>query len=135
MVIRKARRKPVASLRRIARRENRGEVPATFPEISVIHISFKETKASNFEDCLLRAKANLRTLYGEHRQALEGKLAAPDAAQFQAIWDGSANNATYVLSLKLLTQWIHQVQGVPPIVLIDEYDAGIHAAYANGFYK
>lgn len=106
-----------------------------FQKYPVIHISFKETKALSFAECLARAKANLQALYETHRGALEGKLTAPDAAKFQAIWDGSASTATYALALRHLTQWLHQVHSVAPIVLIDEYDAGIHASYANGFYK
>jgi hypothetical protein len=49
--------------------------------------------------------------------------------------NGTATNASYELALKHLTEWLHQVYGVRPIVLIDEYDAGVHASYSNGFYK
>lgn len=106
-----------------------------FQRYPVIHISFKETKAESFDECLARAKANIQTMYDTHRLALEGKLTAPDAARFQAIWDGSAEKAIYVLALKYLTQWLHQIYGIRPIVLIDEYDAGIHASHVHGFYK
>jgi hypothetical protein len=108
---------------------------AHFQKYPVIFISLKETKAENFDECFARAKANIQTLYGEHRLALEGKLTAPDAAKFQAIWDGTAGKSGYVLALKHLTAWLHEVHGIRPIVLIDEYDAGIHASYANGFYN
>lgn len=106
-----------------------------FQRYPVVHISFKETKAESFDECLARAKANIQTMYDTHRLALEGKLTAPDAARFQAIWDGSAEKAIYVLALKYLTQWLHQIYGIRPIVLIDEYDAGIHASHVHGFYK
>jgi hypothetical protein len=108
---------------------------AHFQKYPVIFISLKETKAENFDECFARAKANIQTLYEAHRLVLEGKLTAPDAAKFQAIWDGTADKSSYVLALKYLTEWLHNVHSIRPIVLIDEYDAGIHASYTNGFYK
>ena len=108
---------------------------AHFQKYPVIFISLKETKATTFEQCVARAKANIRAMYEQHRDALEGKLASYEVKEFQAILNDTADLAIYSLSLKRLTEWLHKVHGVRPIVLIDEYDAGIHAAHTNGFYK
>jgi Predicted AAA-ATPase/PD-(D/E)XK nuclease superfamily len=108
---------------------------AHFQKYPVIHLSFKETKATSFEACLTKAKENIQTIFKSHQPELEGKLSAPDAAKFGAILNGTASQAHFELALKHLTEWLHEVHGVRPIVLIDEYDAGIHAAYSEGFYK
>jgi hypothetical protein len=106
-----------------------------FQKYPVVHISFKETKA--LDDATMREAAQraIQRMYEVHRAALEGKLAGADSRDFQAITNGEASEVLYRWSLKNLTNYLHQVHGVRPIVLIDEYDAGIHAAYSNGFYK
>lgn len=106
-----------------------------FQKYPVIYISLKETKANSFEECFTRAKANLQSLCEEHRSSIEGKLSVSDASIYESLCEGSADKSIYSLTLKYLARWLHQVHGVRPIVLIDEYDAGIHAAHANGFYK
>jgi hypothetical protein len=106
-----------------------------FQKYPVALISFKETKATDFGTCLREAKRLIADMYAQHKSALDGKLDARDQADFDAIWSGTADDALYRRSLKNLTNYLHQVHGVRPIVLIDEYDAGIHAAHANGFYK
>lgn len=106
-----------------------------FQKYPVIHISFKETKATDFDTCLREAKRLIRDMYAVHEAAVAGKLESWAVAEFQAIVDGTADVSLYRRALKNLTKFLHQAHGVAPIVLIDEYDAGIHAAYANGFYK
>ena len=106
-----------------------------FQKYPVISISLKETKADSFDQCLARAKDNIQSMYKAHRAALEGKLDSLDAAKYQAVLEGTADKVGYVFALKHLTEWLHKAHGVRPIVLIDEYDAGIHAAHTNGFYK
>ncbi len=106
-----------------------------FQKYPVIHISFKETKATNFETCLRETRRLIADMYAQHEAALKGKLDARDDADFRSIWDGTGDDALYRRAMKNLTRYLHQVHGELPIVLIDEYDAGIHAAYANGFYK
>ena len=108
---------------------------AYFQKYPVIFISLKETKAQSFDECFGRAKDNIQSLYKAHERSLEGKLHPLDAAKFQAVLQGTADQSGYVLALKHLTQWLHEVHGVRPIVIIDEYDAGIHAAHSNNFYK
>lgn len=106
-----------------------------FQKYPVIFISFKETKAQSFDSCLREAKRLIQDMYAEHESVLRGKLQSWQETEFRAILERSADDALYRRALKNLTMFLHQVHGVRPIVLIDEYDAGIHAAYTNGFYK
>ncbi|MBK8256899.1 MAG: AAA family ATPase [Polyangiaceae bacterium] len=106
-----------------------------FQKYPVIHISLKETKAQSFDACLHEAKRLIRDMYHEHASALVERLDGSDRVDFDAILSGSGDDMLYRRSIKDLSRYLHQVHGVRPIVLIDEYDAGIHASYANGFYK
>ncbi|MBK9265062.1 MAG: AAA family ATPase [Polyangiaceae bacterium] len=107
---------------------------AHFGQYPVVHISFKETKALHFDGCVSEAKRLIRDMYVHHAASLEGRLEPWAEAEFRAIVDGSADIGLYRRSLKNLTRFLHQVHGKAPIVLIDEYDAGIVAGYTNGFY-
>jgi hypothetical protein len=107
---------------------------AHFQKYPVIHISLKETKAKDFAKSQEKARQAIRNMYEVHRSDLEGHLQGANQADFQAILNETASDAVYELSLKNLTRYLHQVHGVRPIVLIDEYDAGIHASHLNGFY-
>jgi len=106
-----------------------------FQKYPVIHISFKETKADDVDTCKREAKRLIQDMYAPYKTSFDGQLDARDRAEFDAVWSGTADESLYRRSLKNLTKFVHQVHGVRPIVLIDEYDAGIHASHANGFYK
>lgn len=106
-----------------------------FQKYPVISISLKETKADDFDSCRLRTRQLIQDMYAEHKTALENRLDGRDRSDFEAILSGTAPDAYFQSSIKQLTRYLHQVHGVRPIVIIDEYDAGIHAAHANGFYK
>ncbi len=108
---------------------------AHFQQYPVVHISLKETKADDFQNCREAARQAIRKVYDQHRSVLEGKLEGMNLKEFRAILNDEASEALYRLSLKNLTEYLHLAYGKRPIVLIDEYDAGIHASYQNGFYK
>lgn len=106
-----------------------------FQKYPVASISLKETKATTLEGCLREAKRLISDMYDQHKAVLGNVLSVRDLSDFDAVWSGSADISLYRRSLKNLTRYLHQVHGVQPIVIIDEYDAGIHAAHSYGFYK
>lgn len=107
---------------------------AHFQQYPVILISFKGTKADAFIDCQRAIRAMLQRMYAEHRTVIEGKLDSWKQRDFDAILSGTADEALYRRSLLNLTEYLHEVTGKRTIVLIDEYDAPIHAGYAHGYY-
>ncbi|HSO00306.1 MAG TPA: AAA family ATPase [Candidatus Nanopelagicales bacterium] len=105
-----------------------------FQRYPVIAMSFKGTKAETHEVCWERIKVKIQALYHEHRALLdEGRLDEWDSRDFRAILDGTAHEALYGASLLKLTGYLHRAYGVPAVVLIDEYDEPIHAAYLHGY--
>ncbi|MBK9265906.1 MAG: AAA family ATPase [Polyangiaceae bacterium] len=107
---------------------------AHFQQYPVIHISFKGTRAQTFDGCYGKILDVIQEMCKAHERALEGKLDASDASKFRALVDGSADQVLCELSLQKLTRWLHEAHGKRPIVLIDEYDAAIHAGYTYGYY-
>jgi hypothetical protein len=66
-----------------------------FQKYPVIHISLKETKATNFQGCREAAQLAVRKMYDAHRETLEGKLRGADAKDFQAVLNGEASDVLY----------------------------------------
>ncbi|HSO00365.1 MAG TPA: AAA family ATPase, partial [Candidatus Nanopelagicales bacterium] len=105
-----------------------------FQRYPVIAMSFKGTKGETLDVCRERIRIKIQDLYHEHRALLdEGRLDEWDAADFRAILGGSASDVLYGASLLKLTRYLHRAHGTPVVVLIDEYDEPIHAAYLYGY--
>ncbi len=110
------------------------EVRKHFQKYPVIHLSFKGTKADTWEGCFQEIRRIVQEAYAEHRTTIDGKLESWQVADFRAVLEGTADQALMHRSLFNLTKFIYETQGVRPMVLIDEYDAPIHAGYALGYY-
>jgi len=108
---------------------------AHFQRYPVVYVSFKATRADRFEVCRDGLRLMIRDLYHERVALLErGMLDEWEKADFLAVLDGSASEAVYRRSLLCLTGILHRVHGERVVVLIDEYDAPIHAGWAHGYY-
>jgi hypothetical protein len=108
---------------------------AHFQRYPVVYLSLEGLEAQRFEVCWASIKRRLRDLYEEHRAPLEGRLNEWDLADFRAVLDETADESLYRASLLNLTRYLHRAHGQRVVVLIDEYDAPIHAAFVNGYYR
>lgn len=102
----------------------------------VIHLTLKAAKATEFEKSALFIKTILKEVYQQNRYLLEKNVLSPEEAEtFRQVLDGKADMATYEFSLKKLSEYLHRHYGKKAIVLMDEYDAPIHAGYQHGYYE
>jgi hypothetical protein len=109
---------------------------AHFQRYPVVYVSFKATRADRFEVCRDSLRLVIRDLYHERVALLErGVLDEWEKADFLAVLEGSASEAVYRRSLLCLTSILHRVHGERVVVLVDEYDAPIHAGWAHGYYR
>lgn len=101
----------------------------------VIHFSLKEIQGTTYKACLEDMKMMLSLLFRDYYFLLKSdKLIEQEKKD---ILDIIARKAPIVLlktSLKLLTQFLYRHYQQPVVVLVDEYDAPIHAGYRNGYY-
>ena len=100
----------------------------------VIMITLKDCKGETFEDTLYQVKIQMQQEFERHRYLLDDQLSELDRLWFDQILRLQADeimiqNSLHLLSGLLATHW-----GMPPLVLLDEYDTPIHVAFDKGYY-
>jgi hypothetical protein len=107
---------------------------AHFQRYPVVFITFKDVKAESWDLAWHAIQRKIGALYNEHRELLTGgHLSGREAADFQAILDGTAGRAVYESALLDLCRALHHRHGERAVVLIDEYDEPIHMGHVRGY--
>ncbi len=102
----------------------------------IIFLTFKDVKEGDWEEIFSAIKDVIAEEFDRH-----GYLAASPAIselqrkKFRLVLDGEGTTTDYKSSLRLLSACLHKHYQKRPIILIDEYDAPIHAGYLNDYYK
>ncbi|MDJ0841743.1 MAG: AAA family ATPase [Acidobacteriota bacterium] len=102
----------------------------------VVFLTFKDVKFEDYDSCYQAIARIIARLFLTYKTAIE--KAQPehvDADMVHAIIDRKAHPVDLQDALALLTNLIERGTGIKPIVLLDEYDAPIHAGYRHGFYN
>ena len=100
----------------------------------VIFISFKDVKSDNWESAYQHILDLIMIEFEYHEQFLLPKLTARQAKKYSMIADGQASQVTYASSLLFLSELLFAHYGQEVVVLLDEYDTPIHAAYKYNYY-
>ncbi len=100
----------------------------------VIFLTFKNVKVRDWPGAYERMQLVIADEFKRHRYLLEA-LDIYDRKEYEAILAKEASKAQCEESLFFLTRLLRKHYKKKVIVLIDEYDAPIHAAYNNGYYK
>lgn len=101
----------------------------------VILITFKDCKADTFESVQNKIAEELQREYVRHDYLLsDPEMKDVYRPWFNAIYEGHANQEQLEGSLLLLSDLLTSHWGMPPLVLLDEYDSPIHVAYDKGYY-
>jgi len=101
----------------------------------VIFISFRDINEMEWDTCLEKIKRLVQDEYLKHDYLLESpKLKAQEQIYFKRIIDFTGSKSDYEKSLEKLLVFLsrHYSKGV--VILIDEYDAPIHAGYRYDYY-
>ena len=100
----------------------------------VVFLTFKDVKAERWDLAWEAIQRKIGALFDEHRDLLaHGHLSAREAADFQAILDGTAGRAVYEGALFDLCRALHRRHGERVVILIDEYDEPIHTGHVRGY--
>ncbi|MCA9707997.1 MAG: AAA family ATPase, partial [Myxococcales bacterium] len=101
----------------------------------VLLLTFKDIKESSWEACFAGLAGVLSGLYREHAYLLDGDALQPQEREaFMAILHGSPSPAQGVAALRELSRLLARHHGERVVILIDEYDTPLHAAYHGQYY-
>jgi hypothetical protein len=99
----------------------------------VVFLTLKSAKQADWSTCYAQIQELISTEYRRHKDCLPS-LTESEKQIFEAISTQKATEIQWQLSLKNLSTYLHRHHKNPPIILIDEYDAPIHAGFLKGFY-
>ncbi len=107
-----------------------------FARYPVIFITFKDIKETNFSDAVSRLRRLFAREIKRHLSyiPLEKYRSFDDFVLLEDIASEKALPEACKEVLFSLSSLLHTVFGVPPVILIDEYDTPIHASWQYGYY-
>lgn len=101
----------------------------------VIFLTFKDIKDTSWTACEKSIKKLVAEEFTRHAQLLQsGKLTPFEQEKFIEVSRMADEDIFYSAALKDLSAYLHRVYGKRPLILIDEYDAPIHAAVEHNYY-
>jgi hypothetical protein len=102
----------------------------------VIYLSFKDEKHSSFEYLSEGLSSIFSKLFIEHEYCLNNpKLHKIDEEYYNSVINKKATVIELSNALKNLSEYVYSYCEKKPIILIDEYDVPIQAAYLNNYYS
>jgi len=101
----------------------------------VVFLTFKDTKADLYEDCLTKIKKSILDLIEDFKFVFESnKVSQRYREELRRLYEGAGNDVEYESVLKLLMRCLNDHYERKVILLIDEYDVPMQSGYSNGFY-
>lgn len=101
----------------------------------VITLTLKDCKAETFEGALERIAEEVQQEYIRHKYLPDNPdMEKSYRSTFEIIRAGNPTQVQLESSLGLLTDLLTTHWGIPPLVLLDEYDTPIHTAFDKGYY-
>ena len=102
----------------------------------VVFLTLKEVRSTDFTSMLTGLTEFLRKLYGEFAYLTDSdRLSAQDKEYFSVIWNATGKAELMKVALSNLMNMLEKHHGIKPLLLLDEYDAPILAAWENGYYR
>lgn len=107
-----------------------------FAAYPVINLSMKALKSASAEQFLEGVAVLVAGEYQRHEYLLNSEtISDSQKTVFRSLLAQEGTYANLANSLKFLSDLLFQYHGQRTVILIDEYDAPIMAAYTNGFYR
>lgn len=101
----------------------------------VIFITLKDCKGDTFEQVMAQVAFELQKEFIRHKYLLNNtQLEKAYRPAYEALYEGRATVAQMQNALDLLSDLLTTHWGLPPLVLLDEYDSPIHVSFDKGFY-
>jgi len=102
----------------------------------VIFLSFRSIKELDWESCMKKIKQLIQDEYARHYYLIESQKLMPfEKEYFQGIIDLKGDKSDYENSLEKLLIFLSRFYNERAVILIDEYDAPVHAGFTFGYYE
>ncbi|MCP4150198.1 MAG: AAA family ATPase [bacterium] len=102
----------------------------------VIFLSFRSIKELDWDSCYSKLKQLIRKEYAKHDYLIKGNtLTSYEQVYFKKILELKGDKGDYENSLENLLFFLNRYYGKRVVILIDEYDAPIHAGHTHGYYE
>jgi hypothetical protein len=101
----------------------------------VIFLSLRDIKEKDWETCFEKIRLLIQEEYLKHDYLLDTpKLKSQEKDYFKRIVDLKGSLGEYEKSLEKLLIFLNRYYGERAVILIDEYDAPVHAGFKLGYY-
>jgi hypothetical protein len=101
----------------------------------VIFLSFRDIKERDWETCFDKIRLLIQEEYSRHYYLLKSKeLIPPEKDYFNRIINLKGSLGDYEKSLEKLLIFLTRFYDERTVILIDEYDAAVHAGFKHGYY-
>ena len=101
----------------------------------VIFLSFRDIKEMEWKTCMDKIQQLIQDEYLKHDYLLKSpKLKSPEKDYLKRVIRGKASKGDYEKSLEKLLIFLNRFYGERGVILIDEYDAPVHAGFKHGYY-
>ena len=101
----------------------------------VVYVSLKDVESYSYEKMITDLQKAISNIYIEHRYLLESnKKYEEEKENIRKILFQKGNETTLQNALKDLSIYLNRYYGKPVILLLDEYDVPLQAAYVKGYY-
>ena len=106
---------------------------AHFGRHPVLSVSLKDVKCTSWPECEVALAGAIAKAAEPHRSVLD-TVSREGRAALEAVMSKQARSVALQDALRSLTGALHAHYDEQVVLLIDEYDTPIHAAYAHGYY-
>jgi hypothetical protein len=110
------------------------DVRAHFGRHPVLFLTFKDVKARGWPDALEGITRLVADEALRHRPTIEAALSPEERLALAELTSGRGSAVAVGESLRRLSGWLHRATGERAVILVDEYDTPIHAAFTHGYY-
>ncbi len=102
----------------------------------VIWLTFKDIKEPSWELCYTAIRQLISKEIERHKELFESQgLTVYERQILDTMAHEQADTIKYQSALVYLSQCLHKHHDKRPIILIDEYDVPMHAAFTHGYYN
>lgn len=107
-----------------------------FGKYPVIFLTFKDVKERDFNATFKKFIFIIGAEVKRHLKAIPQEImeSVENAWLLDEIRNITKEREPYGESLKIISELLHKAYGIPPVILIDEYDTPIHAAWQYDYY-